>query len=470
MKESFIIPIDDKIKEFKKYLDLNPRIIFSAKFGDGKSYFLSKFKDNEDVCNEYKILTIHPVNYQVLENKDIFELIKRDILAQILVSEMITECRELSDSEAYYYYLRDNSLDLMEEILKIITPLGFEAPIITPLLACVKSLRLFIEERKKIEKIKKEANTIDKADAFIDQIDESKYIYEEDIITKLIKDAINDYRGNNKDKRVALIVEDMDRLDPAHLFRIMNVFSAHVDYCNKYGLEDKELSCDNKYGFDNIVFVMDYDNVKNIFQHIYGKESDFDGYISKFSSQGYFNYSLKKLKFDYYCKIISDTTEIKLDIVKLIIARTIPTNITIRKVVESCKGVDAKIRTKPTINIRGNECDIHQGILRLIIIMSRLGCENDKIVKSIADVMTENKEYENKMMGYLVGLWFFNAQIEYDGRIFMSNWSNTCNEITLADVYGDGHVSYNLRNISGVHENMHGIIYWINDLFNLIYM
>lgn len=36
----FVIPIDKAIREFLLHLDVNPRTIFSSKFGDGKSYFL----------------------------------------------------------------------------------------------------------------------------------------------------------------------------------------------------------------------------------------------------------------------------------------------------------------------------------------------------------------------------------------------------------------------------------------------
>ena len=36
----------EKQKEFKKYLENSPRIIFSAKFGDEKTQFLQEIKKN----------------------------------------------------------------------------------------------------------------------------------------------------------------------------------------------------------------------------------------------------------------------------------------------------------------------------------------------------------------------------------------------------------------------------------------
>ena len=96
---SDIIPIDSEITTFSDYLDCNCRCILSARFGDGKSFFLNEFK--KKTSDKYIYLTIYPVNYQVAENKDIFEYIKRDILLQILMTSAIN----LSD-EKYGFALR----------------------------------------------------------------------------------------------------------------------------------------------------------------------------------------------------------------------------------------------------------------------------------------------------------------------------------------------------------------------------
>ena len=96
---SDIIPIDSEIATFSDYLNNNCRGILSARFGDGKSFFLNKVK--EQLSDKYFFLTIYPVNYQVAENKDIFEYIKRDILLQILMTSEIA----LSD-EKYGFALR----------------------------------------------------------------------------------------------------------------------------------------------------------------------------------------------------------------------------------------------------------------------------------------------------------------------------------------------------------------------------
>lgn len=61
---------------FKSSIDLedNHRIIFSAKFGAGKTYFLKSFF--KEYSASYEAVFLYPVNYQVSANEDIFELVE----------------------------------------------------------------------------------------------------------------------------------------------------------------------------------------------------------------------------------------------------------------------------------------------------------------------------------------------------------------------------------------------------------
>lgn len=73
------IDISQNIHDFKQVFEKESRIIFSAKFGDGKSYFLKKFMESyPKEANDYYFITLHPVNYGVEENRDVIEYIKRD--------------------------------------------------------------------------------------------------------------------------------------------------------------------------------------------------------------------------------------------------------------------------------------------------------------------------------------------------------------------------------------------------------
>ena len=78
-------------------------------------------------------------------------------------------------------------------------------------------------------------------------------------------------------KKVVLVFEDMDRIDPAHLFRIMNVLSAQIDYPYRLGMPTDESLIGNKFDVDNVVMVLDYRNLENIFHHFYGANTDCKG-------------------------------------------------------------------------------------------------------------------------------------------------------------------------------------------------
>lgn len=53
-----IIPIDSEISKFSQYLNNNIRGILSARFGDGKSFFLNEIK--ERLSQSYTFITIYP--------------------------------------------------------------------------------------------------------------------------------------------------------------------------------------------------------------------------------------------------------------------------------------------------------------------------------------------------------------------------------------------------------------------------
>ena len=64
--------LDNKLDEFKNHLEHADRMILSARFGDGKSFFLQKVREDKERFGEYEFITIYPVNYVVASNEDIF--------------------------------------------------------------------------------------------------------------------------------------------------------------------------------------------------------------------------------------------------------------------------------------------------------------------------------------------------------------------------------------------------------------
>ena len=316
--EENMIPIEPYLKDFKQYLDANSRCILSAKFGNGKSYFISSFI--KEYSNDYLFIPIYPVNYQVMDNKDIFELIKRDILIKLLSSEEININEiELNAASLFYYFFTNNQEDKLLDILSIIPDINIYGIDIN-ISNVIKKLK---EVKGKFATYKEQFKSIDKtSELYITKIDSLKgSIYEFDTISQLICDIIREFKKKNPTKKVVLIIEDLDRIDPAHIFRILNIFSAHFDRYTP-GLVEFDKTCgNNKFCLDKIITVCDIDNIKNIYSHVYGEKTDFIGYISKFSNAKEYKYSINEkikqyiidylldkdiLKYPQICDILSD--------------------------------------------------------------------------------------------------------------------------------------------------------------------
>jgi len=308
MAQKFI-SIDSQLRNFKKHLDSNNRCIFSARFGDGKSYFLSKFI--EKYSKQYLFIPIYPVNYQVADNRDIFEYIKRDILIRLLASgEIEIDDTTISNSIYLYYYLHQNGIDISADLLSITPEINLNGTDIS-LSAFGLAIKTFKKIKNKFEEYKsKFKNEEQKAEEFINTEDKVKgSIYEFDIISQLICDLVLQYKTKFKNRRkVVLLIEDLDRIDPAHIFRILNIFSAHFDRYNVGYTEVVKTKGENKFNFDKIVTVCHYENIRKIYSHLYGTETDFNGYIHKFSSHAPFYYSLTS-QFKQY---ILDNLDIRL--------------------------------------------------------------------------------------------------------------------------------------------------------------
>ena len=271
------INISGKLNVFAQYLETTDRIILSAKFGDGKTYLLNELRKDEAMQDKYEFFTIYPVNYSVAKNEDVFEYIKRDIIVQ-LHKKKLFENIDLNTLFGSVFTLND--LTSVVPFLLSLVPLGE---------LCNEGYSKFLEIKKKYDEKK---HIVDK---YLSQFaNTAGCIHEEDGYTKLIKKAIKwisqDHSLNGKVKKAkkpVLIIEDLDRLDPKHLFRILNVVSAHIDDSKQPN------NVGNKFGFNNIVLVMDYDVTKHIFHHFYGAQACYEGYMSKFLSREPFRYSIK---------------------------------------------------------------------------------------------------------------------------------------------------------------------------------
>ncbi len=264
---------------FKEHLELNSneRILFSGKFGKGKTTFLKHFFDNQTdyrLSNEYFTIYISPVNYSIASNEDIIRYIKFDIILEFLRKGIEFEQHDFDFMDTLPLFIRNHPEKIIGELLYFIPIVGKDLDKVYK-----KGKKLYEEIKKHNSDLnaKGDANLLEK---YIEKIETTEgSIYENDFITKIIEKAIAKLKIN--EKKVALIIDDLDRLDPDHIFRILNVFAAHFD---------KASAEDNKFGFDKVVVVCDYNNIRNIYRHRYGMAADFNGYIDKFYSNEPFSF------------------------------------------------------------------------------------------------------------------------------------------------------------------------------------
>lgn len=281
-EEIYHIDVADLEHQFLEHLDLeqNERIIFSSRFGNGKTTFLKNFFKNH---TEFNSIYLSPVNYSVAGNEDIFELIKYDILFELLSTKI--ELQDGTDSllPIAKKYLVDNK----EDLIKILTPFLSAIPFLGKGLQ--ESSERIIEMIKDLNshlknKSKGEYGII--TDYLFDFTSRTGNIYEENFYTKLLKNLIDRLRNidseGGENKQTVLVIDDFDRIDPEHVFRILNVFAAHQDTTEE----------GNKFGFDKVIIVCDIDNIRNVFHHKYGANTDFNGYIDKFFSVDVFTFSM----------------------------------------------------------------------------------------------------------------------------------------------------------------------------------
>lgn len=273
--ESLIkIGIKSETERFQEHLNIsgNNRILFSGMFGIGKTYFLNSFFKDES----YEPFFISPVNYSVSNNEDVLEYIKYDILISLLEKDNISWQKEtFSDDLLVQYYLKDHFWKLAGDVIKHVGKVGKALSIV---------LSDLEKQKAEYDKYRKtyETNDLNAAGQFLTDLQKNEgSIYENNDITALIYALI---KSIPEDKKPILIIDDLDRIDPEHIFRILNVFSAHFS-------KDYE---SHKFGFEKIILVCDLNNIRNLFQHKYGSGVDFSGYIDKFYSVEPFKFNNKK--------------------------------------------------------------------------------------------------------------------------------------------------------------------------------
>lgn len=253
------IDISEIVRDFHHHVVMNKNIIFSGAFGSGKSYMIDEFK--RTYRNEFNVITIYPINYVISGNADIVEYIKHDIIYQLVLQGYITERTDFSTISSSVF-TTENFTRLTTHILDNLPGGGLIAD----------AIRIGLEAKEKRES---EKHTVAN---YLEGFNRAGSIYERDVYTEMIRLGLD--AGRREGKKWLLVVEDIDRIDPHNIFRLLNVFGAHFD-CRYVAGEEAE---PNKFGLDKVVFVLDYQQTNEIYNRYFGLDSNssWEGYISKF--------------------------------------------------------------------------------------------------------------------------------------------------------------------------------------------
>ncbi len=262
----------------------NYRILFSGKYGIGKTTFIKWFFNRPEINEQYSIVHLFPINYSVANNEDIFKYIKMDILIYLLQNTDIKiEHIKLSSLETLPSFLRENGFEIFTAALSIFAASQGDLNFGSSLMAKIDLLKKrFTEHKDTLQPKLSDANQVSRF--MVDFVNKEGSIYEFNFISELIVQLLNQWKGENSKKELILVIDDLDRIDPNHIFRLFNVFGAHFDHPSS---SEKH----NKFGFDRIIFVADVNNIRNIFHSRYGANTDFSGYIDKFYSNHVFSFN-----------------------------------------------------------------------------------------------------------------------------------------------------------------------------------
>ena len=275
------VPLENPFENFKRHIEQsdNVKILFSAPFGQGKTTFLNYFFE-EKHKDQYEVFKVFPVNYSISHNEDVFKYIKAEILFKLLRTDVTFDKESFSYFQTAPQFFNSDPIRVFSALIPLIPKVGKSAyDILDPLYNLAKD---YFDYHNKM-KIDDEQMAKD----FIEELYAKEgSVFEDNFYTQLIRQLLERLKVESGKDNV-LIIEDLDRMDPDHIFRILNIFAAHFD------APEWEDGMTNKFGFDKIIIVGDYNNIKHTFAYRYGDKVDFSGYINKYYSTNPFEYDNK---------------------------------------------------------------------------------------------------------------------------------------------------------------------------------
>lgn len=270
--------------KFEEYLKdkANNQILFSGPFGSGKTTFLKTYFATKP---NYNVFRIYPVNYVLHENSDIFEILKYDIILE-LINKNAFQVTDIDKLTKYVFSFSQNLDNAVGKMIQLFSGTGKSVVEVAEVME--KSLK---KGQADFEDLR---NPLLSVQAFLKTVKHFKKYTNNDYVTSVIQEKLAVLAKKEESENV-LIVDDMDRIDPDHLFRIISIFSSHID------IETEA----NKFGFDKIIFVGDNENFRSMFLYKYGIVNNYNAYISKLCSKSPFNFDPDRELYAQIIKIIS---------------------------------------------------------------------------------------------------------------------------------------------------------------------
>jgi|GEM_PF-6738963 len=288
---SFILRTDVQESLFQDFLSAtnNSRILFSGPFGTGKTKFLTAFFENRKT--EFIAVHLHPTDYSISSNDDIITYLKYDILVSL---KSHPDAYIANEGLSFRQWISEVPAVALPGVAKVLAE-SLPLEMLTYLPKIGASLKAGGEALKLVYKVGKELHAAaelvasdddalrqaKKVEDFVDTVDSSSF-RSYDVPSQVISLLIGQLKGPvGAKKKVVLVIDDLDRIDPEHIFRIMNVFGSFI---NRH---------ETKFNFDHIILVGDVRNLENIYGARYGKDADFHGFIDRFYSKQIFHFTNK---------------------------------------------------------------------------------------------------------------------------------------------------------------------------------
>lgn len=143
---------------------------------------------------------------------------------------------------------------------------------------------------------------------------------------------------------------------------------------------------------------MDYEVTRYIFEHFYGKNASYEGYMSKFISDEPFRYSLRELAINKFKNVLSLQIGFPIDYTWFEVLNKKISNYSIRDMNRICS-IDYNTRVK------GSYIEIHQmkfstnlHIFRFLVFMAELGFKETELIECLNTTLYPDKNKWLAMM------------------------------------------------------------------------